>query len=450
MPSKAKILIIDDEADMLENYARILGRLGYECLTLQNPLNIDEVVHEHRPDVVLSDLRMPQKDGLQIVRQLRESTPEIPVILITAYGTISSAVQAIQEGAFDYLPKPFSSEQLRKVLQRAITRRKPRDQGETFDGIVGRSPLMLEVFETIKKISAADADVLIYGESGTGKELVARSIHARSRRRDRPFVPVDCASIPENLLESELFGHDRGAFTGAHVAKPGIFEFAHHGTLFLDEVSRLSVNLQAKLLRALQERQIRRVGGRELIPIDVRIVSATNVDLREAIVQEEFREDLYYRLYVVFIALPPLRDRAEDIPLLATHYLHHFNQSAGRNIQSISDEAMKLLIGYTWPGNVRELMNVIERAILLAEGDMLTPRDLSADLCCENHGTFRPDLPYKRAKQIWVEAFEERYMDALLRRFNGNISRAAQEAGMARKTIHRFLKKHSDGASKDP
>jgi transcriptional regulator with PAS, ATPase and Fis domain len=303
---------------------------------------------------------------------------------------------------------------------------------------------MLEIFETIKKIAVADVDVLIYGESGTGKELVARSVHARSRRADQPFVPVDCASIPENLLESELFGHDRGAFTGALTAKPGIFEFANHGTLFLDEVGRLSINLQAKLLRALQERQIRRVGGRELIPIDVRVISATNVDLREAITKEEFREDLYYRLNVVVISLPPLRDRAEDIPLLVNHYLQLFNQSTSRNVQGVRDDAMMLLIGYSWPGNVRELMNVVERAVLLVEGDVLTPRDFSADLCCEQQGTFRPDLPYKEAKQIWVEAFENRYMNALLKRFNDNISRAAQEAGIAPKTIHRFLNKHRD------
>ena len=442
MSSKARILIIDDDLDMLENYDRMLGRLGYDCITLQNPLDVDNVVHQRQPDVVLSDLKMPQKDGIQIVRQLRQSHPEIPVILITAYGTISSAVQAVQEGAFDYLAKPFSSEQLKNVLQRVATQRKPYDQGKTFEGMVGRSPQMLEVFETIKKVASADANVLIYGESGTGKELVARSVHILSDRRDRPFVPVDCASIPEHLLESELFGHDRGAFTGAYTAKPGIFEFAHHGTLFLDEIGRLGLNLQAKLLRALQERKIRRVGGRELIPIDVRIISATNVDLKEAIAQEEFREDLYYRLNVVDIALPPLRNRAEDVPLLATYYLHHFNESTGRNIQGISEDAMQLLMGHTWPGNVRELMNVIERAVLLAEGDLLTPRDLSAELCSEPPGLFRPDLPYKEAKQIWLEAFERRYMGALLKRFPDNISGAAQEAGIARKTIQRFLNRY--------
>jgi len=439
MPSKTKVLIVDDDADMLENYDRMLGRLGYQCITLQDPSTVDDVVHRHQPDVVLSDLKMPQKDGIQIIRQLHQSHPEVPVILITAYGTIPSAVQAMQEGAFDYLAKPFSSEELKNVLQRVATHRKPHDQGETFEGIVARSPLMMEVFETIKKIAPANADVLIYGESGTGKELIARSIHARSARGDRPFVPVDCASIPEHLLESELFGHDRGAFTGAYATKPGIFEFAHPGTLFLDEVGRLGLDLQAKLLRALQERKIRRVGGRELIPIDVRIISATNTDLREAISKKEFREDLYYRLNVVYISLPPLRSRVEDIPLLATHYLHHFNESTGRNIQGISEDALQLLMDYAWPGNVRELMNAIERAVLLAEGDVLTRRDLSAELCCEPPGLFRPDLPYKQAKQIWLEAFERRYMEALLKRFPGNISRAAQEAGIARKTIHRFL-----------
>jgi len=452
---KEKILIIDDEVEMLDNCRRILKRSGYDCLLLQETENFAQVLKEELPDLILTDLRMPKKDGMDILREAKEVDPDVVVILFTAFATIKSAVEAVKLGGFDYIPKPFSAEELRIAVNRGIKQKRLSDENKylrsqlkevySFDRIIGKSAPLREVLELVKKVSRTEANILIAGDSGTGKELIARSIHTNSDRSHRPFVPVDCASLPENLLESELFGHEKGAFTDAHVTHPGIFEYANGGTLFLDEIGELSITLQSKLLRTLQERQVRRVGGRRLLDVDVRIISATNRSLSNAIAEGKLREDLFYRLNVISIPLPPLRERKDDVPLLANHYLKHYGKSSKNEITGISKKAMALLEKYHWPGNVRELQNVIERAVSLTDCKIIGPEDLP-----EQIRLFRKSDPfvfpagsnYKMAKREWTDSFEKKYLYALLKRHNGNISKAAMEAQVNRKTIHRLLKGH--------
>jgi len=379
----ARILIVDDEPDMVDNCARILRRAGHRCLTATDPHRALALLESERPDLLLTDLKMPEIDGLALLRRAHELDPALPVVVITAFATIESAVATVKEGAFDYLPKTFSLDQLTIVVDRALRQRRLalenrnlREQLQTtfgLENVVGRSPAMAQVFELVKKAARSEANILILGESGTGKELIARAVHANSPRAAQAFVPVDCASLPENLLESELFGHEKGAFTGAVRTKPGLMEVASSGTLFLDEIGDLPVSLQVKLLRALQERQIRRVGGTALIDVDVRVVSATNRHLREAVAKGQFREELYYRVNVIEIQLPPLRERAGDVRLLAHAFLKRYGQA---RIHGYDDAAMAALETYSWPGNVRELQNIVERACALAEGDTITRRDL--------------------------------------------------------------------------
>lgn len=455
MTGDRTIMIIDDEPDMLDNCSRILRRLGYETITVDDSVRAIEMLSQEQPDLILTDLKMPRLDGLAVLRSAKEINPEVPVIVITGYATVESAVSAVKEGAFDYLPKPFSFDQLRLSVERALAQLSLREENQNlkeqlegtygFDNIIGASPALREVLETVRKVSKSEASILIFGESGTGKELIARSIHANSQRFNKPFVPVDCASLPENLLESELFGHEKGAFTGAHAAKAGLFELAHQGTLFLDEIGELSMGLQAKLLRVLEERQFRRVGGTKMLDVDVRLVSATNRDLAESVENRQFRQDLYYRLNVISIHLPPLRERAGDIPLLALYYCKKFAEGQHKNIKGISPEALKLLESYPWPGNIRELRNAMERAVSLADSQLILPVDLPPQLLGDPPGNaVHPavNLPFKEAKEKWVEVFEKDYLCELLKKHQGNISQAAIEAEMDRKTIHRLVKKH--------
>jgi DNA-binding NtrC family response regulator len=460
MSKLGRILVIDDEVDILENCARLLSHLGYGVVTESDSTKAPAVFERERPDLVLTDLRMPGLDGLGVLQAIRSIDPEATVILITAYATIETAVEAIKEGAFDYLPKPFSIDQLKVCIQRALEQRRLRQENrrlleqltETyrFDNIIGRSLPMLRVFETIKKVAKSEANILIIGETGTGKELVARSLHVNSRRVAAPFIPVDCASLPEALLESELFGHERGAFTGAQATRPGLFEFANGGTIFLDEVGDVSLNLQAKLLRVLQEREVRRVGSNRIIEVDVRVISATNRDLGQSVANGQFREDLYYRLNVISIQLPPLRERKGDIPLIADHYLKKYVASSEKEVKGIAPEAMRLLEEYHWPGNVRELQNVMERAVVLTEHELLRPQDLPEQIHTRVGiaSTVSPrDLPLKQAKEEWAASFERDYLIHLLKRHDGNISQAAKSAGVDRKTIHRLVKKYGIRAS---
>ncbi len=453
--AKERILVVDDEEDMLENCSRILDRLGYEpLLESDGGKGVVRFEQEH-PVVTLTDLRMPGMDGLEVLRTIRQIDPDALVILFTAFATVETAVEAVKEGAFDYIPKPFSADQLRLVIERALTQRRLLEENrrlreqltETyrFENIVGRSRPMAQVFDLIKKVAASEANILVVGESGTGKELIARCIHANSHRAARAFVPVDCASLPEHLLESELFGHEKGAFTGAIATRRGLFEEANGGTSFLDEVGDIPLPLQAKLLRVLQERQVRRVGGNRFIDVDVRVISATHQNLAEMLQEGKFREDLYYRLNVISLPLPPLRDRPGDIPLLAYHFLRKYAAQSGKEIKGISPETLELLEAYPWAGNVRELQNVMERAVVLAEVEMINPVELPASLRLPQKAPaalVADHLSLKKAKRQWLEAFEREYLVALLKKHQGNISQAAKTAGVDRKTIHRLIKRY--------
>jgi DNA-binding NtrC family response regulator len=458
-----RILIVDDEPDMVDNCARILRRAGYRCLTAVDPHRAISLLESERPDLLLTDLKMPGIDGLALLRRAKELDSALPVVVITAFATVESAVAAIKDGAFDYLPKNFSVDELTIVVERALRQRRLalenrhlREQLQTtfaLENVIGSSPAMTHVFELVKKAARSEANILVVGESGTGKELIARAIHANSPRAAGPFVPVDCASLPENLLESELFGHEKGAFTGAVRAKAGLMETASRGTLFLDEIGELPLGLQVKLLRSLQERQIRRVGGTSLIDVDVRVVSATNRDLRDAAQKGQFRDELYYRVNVIEIRLPPLRERAGDVRLLAHAFLKRYGQ--GR-VLAYDEAAMAALETYAWPGNVRELQNVVERACALAEGDTISARDVpdhvragarvtpaaTGDFPVDVGAADAIDLGLKEAKERWMAVLEASYLRELLGRHHGNISAAAKAAGIDRKTFHRLINKH--------
>ena len=460
--ARATALIVDDEPDMVENCVRALERAGYRCVGTSEPRNALELLETERPDVLLTDLKMPEIDGMALLRRAHELDAALPVIMITAFATIESAVSAVREGAFDYLPKNFSVDQLRVSVDRALRHRELQVENRNlrgqlqqtlgFENIIGTSPAIRQVFELVRKAARSDANILVLGESGTGKELVARAIHANSPRAGQAFMPVDCASLPEQLLESELFGHEKGAFTGAVGRKQGLIEVAHRGTLFLDEIGDLPQTLQVKLLRALQERQIRRVGGTSLIDVDVRLVSATNRDLREAGATRQFREELYYRINVIAIYLPPLRERAGDIKLLVHAFLKRYGKD---RITQIDEAAMLALEAYAWPGNVRELQNIIERACALADGPVIMRRDLPDHLLASPTASTVPDLavapealaagrdlPLKDARERWLHVLEASYLRGLLERHGGNISTAAKTAGIDRKTFHRLINKH--------
>lgn len=447
-----KILIIDDEEDMLDNCSRILTRNNCKCLTSNNPSEAIAIASIERPVLVLTDLKMPEKDGIEILRELKKLDPSIIVIVFTAYATVPSAVEAIKEGAFDFIPKPFSSDQLCISVERALNHRRLEQENQNlrtqiestygFDNIIGESTAIKNVFEIIRKVAKTEANILIYGESGTGKELVARSIHANSNRIAKAFIPVDCVALSENLLESELFGHERGAFTGAHIAKSGLFELADKGTVFFDEIGKINITIQAKLLRVLQEKQFRRVGGSNLINVDFRVISTTNLDLNKAIMEGSFIEDLFWRINVITIETPPLRERKEDIKLLADHFINEFSKKNNKIIKGISDKAMDAFMRYHWPGNIRELQNVIERAISLTDSNYIDLSDLQELVL---NGSYSDDyiknLPFKSAKRKWLESFEKKYFSEIIKKSNGNISHAAKKAGVDRKTIYRIMKR---------
>ncbi|HEX7124707.1 MAG TPA: sigma-54 dependent transcriptional regulator [Thermodesulfobacteriota bacterium] len=458
MTEKGRVLVIDDEADMVVNCQRLLERGGVTCLTATDAEMGLRLLEDERPDVVLTDLKMPKVDGLGVLARARELDPEAVVLVITAHATVESAVAAVKAGAWDYVAKPFGVDELRLAVERALRQRRLvmenrrlRDQLQsTFsvDGLAGKSSAIVAVLELVRKAARSEANILVQGESGTGKELIARAIHANSPRSAHAFVPVDCASLPENLLESELFGHERGAFTGAVRSKPGLFEAASGGTLFLDEIGEIPLGLQAKLLRAIQERQVRRVGGTRMIDVDVRVVSATNRDLEAEVAAGRFREDLFYRINVIPIPLPPLRERKGDVALLAYHFLKRYARRSERPLEGIAPETLELLERHSWPGNVRELQNVIERACALAEGPLLTPRDLPEPLRASRQVRVPADAapavdrPLKAAKAEWIRTFEQAYLVELLKQHGGNISQAARAAGIDRKTIHRLMTKY--------
>ncbi|HEY3298415.1 MAG TPA: sigma-54 dependent transcriptional regulator [Armatimonadota bacterium] len=386
MCEEKSILIVDDEPNIRRVLDAVFTKAGYQVFTAENGHKaLDIVSTEPLLNVILCDLIMPDLNGIDVLKAVRDVNPRISIVMMTAHGTIKSAVDAIKLGAFDYVTKPFDVDEIKMVVKNALERSRLIDENiqlkqelkskYRFDEIVGSSGKMQEVFRIIERVADSNATVLIRGESGTGKELVARAIHFNSKRSGKPFIPIACAALPESLLESELFGHEKGAFTGAAGQKAGRFELANKGTLFLDEISEIPPSIQVKLLRVLQERSFERVGGVKTLKIDVRLVAASNRDLEDAVSKGEFREDLYYRLQVIQVFLPPLRDRKEDIPQLVEHFVGKFNKANGKNIKFVDQSVMDMLMTYNWPGNVRELENTVERGIVLADHhvELITP-----------------------------------------------------------------------------
>ncbi len=380
------ILIIDDSPEILTQFHNFLKEEGFEVDTALDGQSGIAKIEKKFYDLIVTYLKMPGIDGMQVLKYIQENSPDSLCIILTGYGTVKNAVEAIKLGAFDYLPKPIKLDEILITLKRALEYRNLRRENINlksqlkrkyrFENIIGDSEKMQKVFEVIEKVADSDSTILILGESGTGKELIAKAIHYNSYRRDGPFIPVNCAAIPSELLESELFGHEKGAFTNAIRTRIGRFEMANGGTIFLDEIGDMSPVLQSKLLRVLQDRQFERIGGIKTIKTDIRVIAATHQDLKLAVEQKRFREDLYYRLNVIPIHLPPLRERKSDIPLLAHHFLEHFNKTKKKKIKGFTKEAIEKLMQYNWPGNVRELENTIERVVILLDGDFITPQDL--------------------------------------------------------------------------
>ena len=440
----ARITVIDDDPSSRDLLTRLLRGEGYQVTPLTDGREaLERLAADGAPDLVVSDIRMGEVDGLQVTDAFRQKAPETPVILVTAFGNIDGAVEAIRRGAFDYVSKPYDIDAIKVVVARAVKQRQlalenkalRRDLREKYrlENVVGRSEAMLQVYKTAARVAATDATVLIQGESGTGKELVARAIHAASPRSGGPFVAVDCGAIAEGVLESELFGHARGAFTGAQASRRGLFEEANQGTLFLDEIGDVGPNLQARLLRALQEGTIRRVGTNEAVTVDVRVVAASNKDLAAEVKAGRFREDLYYRLNVVTIRIPPLRERREDIPLLAEHFAAKHGRAEGA---AISAQARDLLVGYDWPGNVRELENVVARGLALNPSGVILPEDLPESIRRAGEVPVAPAALPAEDRPTLAE-LEKRYAVQVLRETGGNKTRAAEILGIDRKTLYR-------------
>ncbi len=464
------IVIVDDDLLMLEMCKDILEANDFHCRTVVDSRRAMEVIAQDKPDLVITDLQMPHVTGMDLLKAIKEFQADLPVIILTGHGTIESAVQAVQLGAHDYVPKPFKPDELchriRQALQNTQLTRENKDlkrklaKSRQATDIVGNSRAMKQVFSTIERAAPTGANVMIHGESGTGKEMVARAIHRQSHRADHPFVPVDCVAIPDQLIESELFGHVKGSFTGATDDKVGLFEMANGGTIFLDEITEMNIDLQGKLLRVLQERKFRRVGGREFHDLNIRLIAATNRDPEKAIDSGHLRLDLFYRLNVIPIELPPLRARQDDVIQLLDHFLNRFSETNSKAVKTISHDAMDSLLAYDWPGNVRELQNLVERLVILAVGDRITLDDLpknvlktngngsssfTAAATPVNETSFEEhlfELHFKDAKKILAERFEKQYLGQLLTSHDGNISRAARAAGIDRKTIHRLVKAH--------
>jgi DNA-binding NtrC family response regulator len=459
MMDNINILFVDDEETLLRAFEKLARRDGRTFHSARSGLEAVEFLTKNRVDVVLTDLNLPGFSGIQVLEYVKANHFTTEVILVTGRATVETAVAAVKKGAYDYLTKPFDDlERVSLVLGQALEKvqllRKIRDlelQGEeegSFVDLIGRSQKMREVFQLIKNVAASNSSVLILGESGTGKELVAKGIHEQSKRRENPFVVINCSALPEPLLESELFGYQKGAFTGAFADKKGLFEVADSGTIFLDEIGEISQAVQVKLLRVLQDREIRRVGGGESRHVDVRILSATNKDLYNQVKKKEFREDLFYRLNVITIPLPSLRERKEDVPLLAYHFLKKYAVRSGKKVDRISIDAIQTLQEYRWPGNVRELENVMERAVVLATGDAISARELPPNLLGEFF--YLPEvrnekdlahLPYTEAKEKALNLFNRTYISNLLRQTSGNVSLASNKAGMDRSNFKKIVKK---------
>ncbi len=449
-----KIMIVDDEPDMLKGTCLIFKSLGYDPLAVSGGKLACEFIGREEFDLILCDLLMPDVDGMAVLETAVKTAPETPFVIFTAYGTIDRAVNTMRAGAFDFLEKPIELEKLRIILEKGfrqrelfIERRNLLDQLDSkysFDNIVGKSTAISQVFEMITSVAPSNSNILISGESGTGKELIARSIHAHSNRKLKAFVPVNCSAFPEHLFEAEIFGYEKGAFTGATQRKIGLLEYANGGTFFLDEVCELPLALQAKMLRVLQDQQLRRIGGNKLIQVDVRIISASNRNLEKALNDGIIREDFYYRLNVINVHIPPLRDREGDVPLLAEYFLKNALETTSKIIRGFSHEALEALKSYHWPGNVRELENIIERAIALVKKDEISlddlPQGLQQNFISESSNEII--LSLTEAKQNAIETVEKEYLFQQLKKHKGNVTRLAEESGMTRRNIHRLLSKY--------
>ncbi|MEO0083501.1 MAG: sigma-54 dependent transcriptional regulator [candidate division WOR-3 bacterium] len=447
--SAGRILVIDDEEIMRESLSDWLKEDGYEVLAVEDGIKGLEQAKTGEWNVILLDLKMPKMDGLEVLREIKKLKLDIPVIIITAYATVDTAVAAIKEGAYDYIVKPFHPDEVGLLIKKIIERqnlikeniilRKELTRRYEFCDIIGKSAKMQAVFELIKTIAPTRSTVLIEGESGTGKELVARAIHASSLRSDAPFIALACGALPETLLEAELFGYEKGAFTGAVSLKKGKLELADGGTLFLDEIGDINLKTQVDLLRFLQEREFRRLGGSELIKVDVRIIAATNKNLKELVNQGKFRNDLYYRLNVFTITLPPLRERKEDIPLLVAHFIEKYRIENAKDIERISEPALQILMDYDWPGNVRQLENAIEHAVVIARGNIIQPEDLPTNLLKKEKSAG----PAANNKPLTLDEMEKQHIINVLKQTNNNISRAAEILGINRATLYRKIKEYN-------
>ena len=451
-------LIIDDDQIMLQTTPDLLEILGYDTTTNCNPIDALQYIKTKKPDLILCDLNMPQMSGLEVLRKTKEIHPDGTFIVMTGFASIESAVNAMRNGATDYIQKPFTLDHLKVILSRAMTERKLRQENHNlkeqlqnkyqFHNIIGKSKSMQKIFAQIEKVAPTNASVLIHGESGTGKEMIARAIHTYSLRKDEVFTGVDCVSIPSHLLESELFGYEKGAFTGANQRREGLLETTEKGTFFLDEVTEIDYDVQAKLLRMLQERQLRRVGGRELIDLDVRILAATKRNPLQAVHEKVFREDLYYRLNVIPIELPSLKERKDDIPLLVQHFVKEASElTNAKELTRMDGDALNILIEYSWPGNIRELKNITERLCIMANNNHITLDDIppdirGAEVSLATNTAWANSLDFKNAKEKWLEHFEKEYLENALKKYSGNISRAAEKSGVNRRTFHRLMQKH--------
>jgi len=449
MALRYTILIVDDDPAHRTMLRTLLTGWGYAISEADDGSSAIEMVHEQPFDLILMDIRMIKVSGLEALIDIKAFNPAIPVIIMTAYSSVETAVEALKNGAYDYLTKPLDFDELRLTMERAMEHRQLREEnrllretlGSHFDSqhIIGRSPSMIKLLETVAQVAPSEATVLITGESGTGKEMIAGAIHFNSPRKDGPLVKINCAAITETLLESELFGHEKGAFTGAYKRREGRFRQAHGGTLFLDEVSEMSLAMQVKLLRVLQDREITRVGGEEVIKVDVRIIAATNKDPQLEIEEGRFRDDLYYRLNVVTFNMPPLRERREDIPLLSQHFLKQFSEQNRKQIKGFTPQAMDRLLKYDWPGNVRELMNAVERAVVLARGDYLAEEELSLIPQGRQPEGETPSKDITPA-DLPLDEVEKTTILKMLELTGGNKSEAARRLGITRRTLHKKLK----------
>ncbi|TQF15474.1 sigma-54-dependent Fis family transcriptional regulator [Myxococcus llanfairpwllgwyngyllgogerychwyrndrobwllllantysiliogogogochensis] len=455
MTNRPSVLIVDDKENMRHLFTRILGD-AYQVRTAEDGGRALTLIQTQEFDLVVTDIRMPGADGFEVLKAVKQHSPATEVIMMTAYASVPKAVEAIKEGAYDYLPKPFDPDEASLVVARALERKRLKEQAATlrrelegiysFQNIIGRSPPMRTLYGLLERAAELDITVLITGETGTGKELVARAIHHHGPRKDRPFVAVNCGALPSELIESELFGHARGAFTGAVETKPGLFESASGGTIFLDEIGELPLAVQVKLNRTLQDKEVRRVGDSVTRRIDARVITATHRDLKADAAAGRFREDLYYRLNVFPVHLPPLRERREDIPLLAIHFVQKAAKTYHQSVDGLEPDALRALTGYSWPGNVRQLENAIERAVAIATGSRVGQGDLPPEVAGAPQGALPAGqlvkLPFREAVDLARDHASRDYLIALLREFGGNVTRAAERAGMERESLHRLLKRY--------